>query len=123
MTGAPAEEAVPLIVMIPRLSRSVKSDRGPTYIAYNAPKLFTLPPLLKFASPATKNVPAAAYVCVTEDPVLTVEPPSPKDHAMALAVTPEGSVSWASNVTGCAAVAKTVTFDAQLTLPSGVTAS
>src|SRR5256712_13067056 len=107
MTGAPAEESVLLIVMIPKLSRSVKSVRGPTNAAYSASKLFALAPLLRFTSPPTKKVPGTAKVWETDVPALNAEVPSPKVHAIADAVTPDGNVRSGSKMTGWPAVAKT----------------
>src|SRR2546425_6037600 len=100
MTGAPAEEAVLLIVMIPKLSRSVKSVRGPTNAAYSASKLFTLAPLLRFTSPPTKKVPGTANVWETDVPALDPDVPSPNVHAIAEAVTPHGPVKSGSKMAG-----------------------
>src|SRR2546430_13192972 len=108
ITGAPADEAVLLIVMIPKLSRSVRSVRGPTNAAYSASKLFTLAPLLRLTSLPTKKVPAIANVWETDVPALDAEVPSPNVQAIADAVTPDGNVKSGSKMTGWPAVAKTV---------------
>src|SRR6267143_162057 len=105
MVGAPATEAVLLIVTIPRLSRSVRSFAGPTVIGYSASKLFAFDPPLRLASPPTKNVPDGEKVCETVFPVVTAEVPSPKFQWMAVGV---GPVVTASNETASPALAKTV---------------
>src|SRR3989442_7467712 len=106
ITGAPADEAVLLIVMIPKLSRSVKSGRGPTNAAYSASKLFTLAPLLRFTSPPTKKVPGTANVWETDVPALDPDVPSPNVHAIAEAVTPDGALQSGSKMTRCPPLAE-----------------
>src|SRR2546425_12811464 len=94
--------------MIPKLSRSVKSGRGPTNAAYSASKLFTLAPLLRFTSPPTKKVPGTAKVWETAVPALDPDVPSPNVHAIAEAVTADGAGKTGSKRNGGPAGAETV---------------